>query len=717
MRVTARPAEIHVTMRPEPRHPPAASKAGFLDGCEARVRTIVEAAQEGVWLFDTEGRTTFVSTRMAGLLQQSAEDLVGRPVVEFLDPAHRGGLPVEPTEVRLHRADGSWLLGLISSRPLIDDEGEWTGTVAMVTDITAAKNTEATLLYESYHDPLTGLPNRALFLERLDHALRRRAPHGSGMAVLVVDIDRFRWVYDSLGPTGANQLLEAVAGRLKSAVRPSDTVARIGGDEYAVLCDQLDDPEEAMAVAVRVASCISAPFTLGDHHFSTTASVGATFVTVPAAMSAEIVLRDAETAVETAKKAGGDRVEIFDDEQRAQALGRVETERALRAALALGQLEVHYQPVVELASLRVVGLEALVRWRHPERGLVQPVEFVPLAEETGLIVSIGASVLRTACNDVAAWNQSHPNRPPMTVAVNLSARQLVSSELTESVAATLRDSGLPPGLLCLEITESVLMEDGPASRAALLALKNLGVMLAVDDFGTGYSSLLYLRQYPVDLLKVDRSFVSGLGRDPQDSAIVAGVVGLAQGLELATVAEGVETSEQAFRLTELGCQLAQGFHWSRPLPRGELYRWLDDFALPADAGPRPLQAVAGARRTRVVLADDQHHVREAVRTVLDLEGSFEVVAEAGNGWEAVEMTRRHQPDLVVLDLLMPGMGGAQALPHLLAASPRTKVVVLTSLDMQSIDLQAFAGVAGCLEKSADLSTIGDQLSRLVPPAA
>ncbi len=707
MRKTGRGAEMPLTMFGDLRSPPRDPDWGI------HMRTIVDAAQEGVWFLDTDGRITFANARMGEILGLAPDKVVGRPVFDFLlsmaEPVSAAGT----VEARLVRDGGGQVLALVAGRPLTDAEGHWMGTAVMVTDVTSAREAEAALVYTSYHDALTGLPNRALFLELLDHAIGRSRSAGSGMAVIVLDVDRFRWVNDSLGPRRGDELLMALACRLRSAIPSPYSVARTGDDEYAVLCENVADESEAVAVARRLAAVMARPLTMGDRHFGTTVSVGVTYVPAGGAGSGDAVLCDAGAAVQAAKKRGGGRVEVFDDDLRAVAVNRVELETQLQEAVELEQFTVHYQPVVELASARVVGVEALVRWQHPERGLVPPLEFVPVAEDTGLIVPIGATVLRSACHDMAAWNRSHPDRPPLNVAVNLSARQLVSSGLTESVSTALEGSGLDPGLLCLEITESVLMDDGPASRAALLALKELGVMLAVDDFGTGYSSLLYLRQFPVDLLKVDRSFVDGLGHSPQDSAIVAGVVGLAKGLGLAAVAEGVETSEQAFRLAELGCDLAQGYHWSRGLAYDDLSRWLDAFW--AENPPVPAIRAGGPRR--VVIADDQRHVRDTVRLILELEGNFEVVAEAADGWEVVEMARLHQPDLILLDLLMPGMGGAEALPHLLGAAPGTQVVVLTSLEPESLERQTVAGAAGCLEKSVDLWTIAERLTSLVGDAS
>jgi diguanylate cyclase (GGDEF)-like protein len=447
-----------------------------------------------------------------------------------------------------------------------------------------AQAAETALQHQAFHDGLTDLPNRALLVDRLDHALARGERHPTQTAVLFLDLDRFKGVNDSLGHATGDELIVAMADRLRSVVRPGDTVARFGGDEFVILCEELEHEREAVAIAQRIAETLVVPFQLGERRIVLTASIGLAFAS-SAGETADSLLRGADCAMYRAKDRGRDRIELFDDDMRARALVRLETENDLRTAIDDGQLHIHYQPVVELPGGDVNGVEALVRWMHPRRGMVPPSEFIGLAEESGLILPIGALVLSGACRQVAAWNDAHRGRAPLTVSVNLSAHQLIFPGLRDVVARALVDSALDPNLLCLEITETVLMEDAGSSRAVLDSLKALGVRLAVDDFGTGYSSLLYLRRFPVDILKVDRSFVSGLGQSPADTAIVAGVVGLAHALGLVAVAEGVETAEQADRLAGLGCNLAQGYRWSRPLPVEGLWQWLDDAAL-GRAGPR-----------------------------------------------------------------------------------------------------------------------------------
>jgi diguanylate cyclase (GGDEF)-like protein len=567
-----------------------------------------------------------------------------------------------------------------------------------------AQAAERALLHQAFHDTLTGLPNRVLFLDRLGQALARRERRPMEVAVLFLDVDRFKWVNDSLGHAAGDQLLVAVAGRLHSVLRPGDTVARFGGDEFVLLCEELGDEREAFAVAQRLNRALADPFHLKGREVGLTASIGIALASTSTHDTPDALLRDADAAMYRAKERGRDRIELFDEDMRSRALSRLETESALRRAIDQGELRVHYQPVIELATGRVTGLEALVRWQHPERGLMPPSEFIPVAEETGLIVACGAVVLTEACTQVARWNAQQIHRPPLPVSVNLSPHQVLSQGLPELVADALERSGLDPRLLCLEITETVLIEDAASSRAALDALKELGVTLAVDDFGTGYSSLLYLRRFPVDVLKIDRSFVVGLGTNVEDTAIVAGVIRLAHALGLLAVAEGVETPEQAARLKELGCDLAQGYYWSRPLAPEETEQWLEAYDVHSRS-PGPT--------TRVLIVDDDCRLREIVGLALQFDGSFEVVAEAADGAEAIERARLHQPDLVLLDLVMPGMGGVDALPHILGAAPETKVVVFTAFDPGELSGGPIPGVAGCFEKSLDLPLVVGQLADLM----
>ncbi|HVF74006.1 MAG TPA: EAL domain-containing protein [Acidimicrobiales bacterium] len=429
---------------------------------------------------------------------------------------------------------------------------------------------EEEIRLQSVHDALTKLPNRTLFLDRLQQALRRSARSGRTVAVLFLDIDRFKVVNDGLGHVVGDMLLKEVASRLQDLVRPSDTVARFGGDEFVVLCDDLDAESDAVDVAERVAQALRRPFVLSGREVVSGASVGIAAATGNDHDGAEALVRDADAAMYRAKDRGKGRYEVFNEAIRRQAVRRLETEQALGRAVARGELRVEFQPGINLQTGNIAAVEALVRWQHPQRGLVGPADFIPVAEETGLIVPVGEWVLAQAVDLAAQLQWAASDGGAMTVAVNLSARQLAAPGLVDRVAGLLREYDLPPRALSLEITESVLMEDAEAARRMLVSLKDVGVYLAVDDFGTGYSSLAYLRRFPVDALKIDKSFVDGLGREAEDSAIVRAIVSLAKTLGLDTVAEGVETEAQRDELVALECTYAQGFLWSPAVPVAEL---------------------------------------------------------------------------------------------------------------------------------------------------
>ncbi len=425
------------------------------------------------------------------------------------------------------------------------------------------------------HDPLTGLPNRVLFVDRLEHAIARLDRRGSSSlcAILFLDLDRFKLVNDSLGHHVGDELLAAAAPRLKQALRASDTVARFGGDEFGILLEDIASERDAIETAERIAAIFARPFVLsGSEHFVTT-SVG--IAIARGGERADELIRDADAAMYRAKDRGRARYEVFDEGMRSRSIERLRVENDLRRALERDELRLEYQPVVSLKNFSIVGVEALLRWRHPKRGEISPAEFIPIAEENGLIEPIGRWVLEQACRQGAEWYRARPDSAPLTISVNLSAVQVTRRSLPEVVASVLRASGLDPACLSLEITETVMVRDADGLGEMLQALKALGVRLVLDDFGTGYSSLSYLTRLPLDMLKVDRSFVDGLGSESRDTAITETIIAMSRALSLDVVAEGVETAEHVRELSRLGCGLAQGFHFSRAVPAAEITHALD----------------------------------------------------------------------------------------------------------------------------------------------
>jgi diguanylate cyclase len=413
-------------------------------------------------------------------------------------------------------------------------------------------------------DPLTGLPSRLLFLHRLTGAIERlhRFPE-SRVAVLFIDLDRFKVINDSLGHPAGDRLLLATAERLGGLLRRHEIIARFGGDEFAILCEDIRDEQDAIAVAERILKAFGQPFALPHGPAFTAASIGIA-IAGDRRQSAEDVIRDADAAMYRAKQGGGGRIVLSDDATRQRALNRLHLEHDLRRSLELGELRVHFQPEVSMRTGGLAGLEALVRWEHPDRGLLGPGEFIALAEETGLIVPIGAWVMREACRLAELWRAGGLLADDVVIRVNVSARQLADGgEVLRMVEGALAETGMPAGSLCLEVTESVLASEG--SVETLRGLKAHGVQIAVDDFGTGYSSLQYLRRFPIDCLKVDRSFVRGLPQSSEDAAIVAAVIELGHSLGLSVTAEGIETGAQLEALQAAGCDTAQGFLFSRPL--------------------------------------------------------------------------------------------------------------------------------------------------------
>ena len=476
--------------------------------------------------------------------------------------------------VVVHGRSGPFgVLGAHSLRPhdvTGDDVSFLTAVAHLLSTALERDREERATRHAALHDPLTGLPNRTLLHDRLEHALARRRREGVEVAVLMLDLDGFKVINDSLGHGVGDELLLAVAPRLRAAVRPHDSVARVGGDEFVAVCE-LQSRDDAVGVADRVADVLRHPIVLGSSEHFISASVGIA-VAGAAHETPESLLRDADAAMYRAKARGRGRYEIFDDAMRAHVLNRMETEQELRTAIYRDQLEVHFQPIVDVVDGRPVAVEALVRWRHPVRGLLAPDQFVGVAEETGLILDVGRRVLALAARQTADWQRRFET--PLSLSVNVSGRQLADPDFVADVRAQVQDSGLAPGTLALEITESVLLEDAESPLAVLTALHEHGVRLELDDFGTGYSSLSYLKRFPLDGLKIDRSFLEDLEADPRAAAIVEAVIGMSQALAVNVIAEGIEAGAQLELLRAMGCHHAQGFFFSRPLPAGEMTRWL-----------------------------------------------------------------------------------------------------------------------------------------------
>ncbi|HXW58570.1 MAG TPA: EAL domain-containing protein [Solirubrobacteraceae bacterium] len=426
--------------------------------------------------------------------------------------------------------------------------------------------------HAALHDPLTGLPNRTLALDRLDLALARRRRDGTSVSMLLLDLDRFKIINDSLGHAVGDEILVTLAERLREVLRPSDTVARLGGDEFIVVCESGSDQSNVVELAQRIAAAVGRPFELATGEHFLTASIGIAAAESDDDTSASL-LRDADAAMYRAKQRGPGRYELFDATLRAQVIARLQTETELRQALDQGQLRVYYQPIFDVASGRPVAAEALVRWQHPHHGLIPPLDFIPIAEETGLIIELGRYVLEQACAQGRAWQLRFG--APLQMFINVSGCQIANAHFPSEVAEVVTHTGLAAGTLGLEVTESVLIEEAGSSMGVLSELHAHGVRLALDDFGTGYSSLSYLRRFPIDAVKVDRSFIDGLGNKAEDAAIMRAIVEMCRALKLTVVAEGVESQPQLQQLRQLGCERAQGYLLCHPIPAEESDGFLD----------------------------------------------------------------------------------------------------------------------------------------------
>ncbi|MGH9179873.1 MAG: EAL domain-containing protein, partial [Acidimicrobiales bacterium] len=631
------------------------SRTAELHRQERRFRSIAQNASEVLTVVDGGGVVRWQSASAERVLGYPAEDLVGRPLQDLLAPDEARWVmaqvtaapppPSPPTVLitGLQRADGSRCQAEIQVSNLLGDPAVQ-GFVLTSRDVGERTALEEQLRRQALHDPLTGLGNRALFRDRLQHAMDRSSRRPELLAVLMVDLDGFKQVNDSLGHDAGDRLLSEVARRLQDCVRVGDTVARMGGDEFAVLLERAD-LEGPAVVAQRIVYRLRAPVEIDGRAIVTQGSVGVA-VGSPSTLTAGELLRNADLAMYVAKSKGKGVYEVYQREMHTAALERVELEADLRDALLRRELTLHYQPVVELPSGRVSGAEALVRWSHPERGPISPAEFVPLAEESGLVVDLGRWVLGEACRQARRFQEAYQADAPFTIAVNVAARQLTSPWLVDEVRKALAESHLPASSLVLEITEGALMRDASAIVPTLESLRAMGVRLAIDDFGTGWSSLSRLRSFPVDKLKIDQSFVAEITSSADDAPIVAAIVAMAHSLQLTTVAEGVETLDQLACLHQRGCEEVQGYLLSRPLPADELLALLlapAGLLEPAPSEPAPLsreeQGLMGLVAETALPADGRDRIRPVLRELRRVTGADAVYLTEVHWEEGVQELR------------------------------------------------------------------------------
>ena len=537
---------------------------------EARLGWLVRNSSDFIMAVDRKGNLDYVSPSVERLLGKPAAQLIGTPLTGLAHPEDEAQLSALLSralagpgssftgEWRVQQAEGGWLpVETVASGA--DGDVETSGVVLNTRDLKERKALEQKLTFQAFHDPLTRLANRSLFRERVEHALDRR--HVGDIAVLFIDLDNFKTINDSLGHAAGDHVLVETAHRVRSTLRAEDTAARLGGDEFAVLLEEAD-VTCAARVAERIRTALGTPFWVLGQEVFVSASIG--IAMREEGDSAGDLLRNADVAMYTAKTKGKARFEIFEAAMHDTVMARLAMEAELRRAIDRNEFVVYYQPIVRLDTAEVIGAEALVRWQHPTRGLVPPLDFIPLAEETGLIVPLGGWILRQACQQLAEWQRMRGGGEPFVMNVNLSSRQLIRDMIADEVAAAVDESGIRASWLVLEVTETVLMADPAAAATALAQIRDLGVRVALDDFGSGYSSLSHLRRFPIDIVKIDKSFVDDVAQDGVQSAIARSIIELGHAMKIQTVAEGIEAGEQAERLLDLGCELGQGFFFSRP---------------------------------------------------------------------------------------------------------------------------------------------------------
>lgn len=544
---------------------------------EEQFRLTFELAPIGMALLQLDGRFLRVNRALCGVLGYTANELLSRFWQDITHPDDRTAGLIATKQLfqeeishfqieSRYLTKGSKVIHAVLAITLVrDSQGKPLHFIAQTVDITDRKHAEEQLIHDALHDSLTGLPNRTLFMERVERSIEHAKRHKDyQFAVLFIDFDRFKLINDSLGHLVGDQLLCAIARLLEECLRTTDTVARLGGDEFTILLEDIKDIQDATRIADRIARALMSPLSLQGQEVFTSASIGIATSDTGYDRGAD-VLRDADIAMYRAKERGKSRYEVFDQAMHARTLRLLQLETDLRRTIEHQELRIYYQPITSLISGTLIGFEALIRWQHPEQGLVCPDEFIPIAEETGLIVPIGHWVLHEACRQMRAWQTKFPSASDLKIGVNLSGKQLREVDLLEQIDRVLGETGLDAQNLQLEITESMLMDNAEAVTDLLSKIRARKIRLSVDDFGTGYSSLSYLHRFPVDTLKIDRSFVSRIGIQGENLEIVRAIVSLARNLNMSAIAEGVETAEQLDQLRTLGCEFGQGYFFARPL--------------------------------------------------------------------------------------------------------------------------------------------------------
>jgi diguanylate cyclase (GGDEF)-like protein/PAS domain S-box-containing protein len=659
-----------------------------------RNQLILDSAGEGICGVDREGVITFINPAAASMLGYQVDELLGRSLHQSvhhskvdgtlfpIDECHmhaavEEGISHQGSDEMLWRKDGSGFYADYSAIPMFEG-GQVTGAVVTFKDITERKRHEQQLAHQATHDTLTGLANRTILNDRIGLLIERAAREKSVVALLLLDLDRFKEINDSLGHGAGDELLRGMAVRLTDLMRDSDTVARLGGDEFVILAE-MEVADNAIPVAQRVLDAMSRPFSISGREIFIGASIGISLYPRDGDCG-EDLLKNADVAMYRAKKRGRNRFRFYDENMDASSVERLSMETSLRRAVDNGELLLYYQPQVNLHSGEIIGAEALIRWQHPEMGLVSPAKFIPLAEETGLIFPIGEWVMRTACAQIKAWHDMGVMTP--TVAVNLSAHQFRERHLVKMTTGILLDSGIDGRHLELEMTESAVMEDADRVIKILRELKEAGTSISIDDFGTGYSSLSYLKQFAIDKLKVDQSFVREITRDPSDAAIVVAIITMAHSLGLNVIAEGVETEGQLEYLRSHGCDEIQGYFFSRPVP-------VSDFEQMLRSGRKLVldgRAEESRQRT-LLLLDDEPNVTAALTRLFRHEGYQILVAHSPA--EAFELLACHQVGVILSDQGMPEMSGIEFLSRVKQMYPDVGRIILSGYTDLKLIAEAF----------------------------